>query len=307
MDCAFREHYFGPRQPVGVRGAVNGTSDEMRTASHKTEDAASQLYARQPHERKKSRFQRFLARDIAQAVMNTVGSYFNARRSKIYLAYRPDSHFDFDSFPHFAELYRGFVQQSAFYNGGDLPRLYMLLLNIARVLRDDIPGDFAELGVYKGNTAQILAQAARASGRRLFLFDTFSGFSAADQSDAEPPSSAFTDTSLESVKQLVGTESVEYVVGRFPESLAGVTTADRFAIVHLDCDLEKPTAAGLAYFYPRLSPGGLIILHDYTSGHWSGCADAIDEFLKDKPERPILVPDKAGSAILVKSLNAPYR
>jgi len=282
-------------------GGSNGIDRDAPPGGPEAEDAAAQFYIRRSHERKKSRFERFLARDVAQVVMNSIGSYLNSRRSKIYLAYRPDSHFDFESIPRFSEFYRRFVHQAPRYNPGDLARLYMLILNVARVLKDDIPGDFAELGVYRGNTAQILAEAARAAGRRLYLFDTFAGFSSADYADAEPPSQAFTDASLDDVKRLVGTESVEYVVGKFPESLSGVTVTSRFAIVHLDCDLYKPMAAGLAYFYPRLSPGGLMILHDYTSGHWSGCAQAIDEFLKDKPERAVLIPDKSGSAILVKS------
>jgi O-methyltransferase len=80
-----------------------------------------------------------------------------------------------------------------------------------------------------------------------------------------------------------------------------VKFGDRFATVHLDCDLYKPTAAGLAYFYPRFSVGGLLILRDYSSDHWSGCAQAIDAFLKDKPERPVLIPDKSGTDIIASN------
>jgi O-methyltransferase len=109
------------------------------------------------------------------------------------------------------------------------------------------------------------------------------------------------DTSLEKVRNFVGTECVEYVVGRFPGSLSTTRISDRFAIVHLDCDLYQPTAAALDFFYPRLSPGGLFFLHDYSSGHWNGCARAIDDFFKDKPERPVLIPDKSGTAVIVKS------
>jgi hypothetical protein len=268
------------------------------TARH--DDPSREFYVRRPAERKKSRFQRFLARECTQAVMSTLGALLNSRNAKIYLAYRPDSHFDFDSFPHFSQMYRDFTHGSGDSNRGDLVRLYMLLLNIARVLKEAVPGHFAELGVYKGNTARILAQAARDSGRRLYLFDTFGGFDAADFDPSEAVSKSFRDTSLVAVKAFIGTEAVEYIAGRFPDSLSGIEMPERFAIVHLDCDLYKPMAAGLSYFYPRLSAGGLLILHDYSSGHWGGCAQAIDEFLKDKPERPVLMPDKAGTAIVVK-------
>jgi hypothetical protein len=275
----------------------NSSGADLLTA----EASSAKFYKARAKERPKSRFERFLAREVAQTAMRTIGSFLNSRNSKIYLAYRPDSHFDFAGFPNFSEFYRDFVHESNNNNSGDLTRLYLFLLNIARVLKDAVPGDFAEVGVYRGNTARILAQAARVGGRRLILFDTFSGFDSADQADADHPSRAFADTSLEKVKDFVGTDCVEYVVGRFPDSLSIVKIPDRFAIVHLDCDLEQPTAAGLDYFYPRLSPGGLFILHDYCSGHWSGCARAVDAFFKDKPERPVLMPDKSGTAILVKS------
>jgi hypothetical protein len=45
---------------------------------------------------------------------------------------------------------------------------------------EQVPGDMAEIGVYQGNPARILAEAARASGRQLYLFDTFEGCHAGD-------------------------------------------------------------------------------------------------------------------------------
>jgi hypothetical protein len=178
-----------------------------------------------------------------------------------------------------------------------------LLLNIARVIREKVPGDLAEIGVYQGNTARILAEAARSSGRHLYLFDTFEGF---DSQDLRGPDRAgvpghFGNTSLETVKAFVGTHGVEYIVGRFPESLMQRPMPQQFSIVHLDCDLHDPMLAGLTFFYPRLSPGGLLILHDYSSGHWSGGCQAIDAFMADKPERLVLMPDKSGTAIMIKS------
>jgi Macrocin-O-methyltransferase (TylF) len=103
-------------------------------------------------------------------------------------------------------------------NCGDLPRLYSLLLNVARVKRENIPGNMAALGVYQGNTARILAEAARSSGRRLYLFDTFAGLHSRDLRGPDRVGVAghFGDTSLEKVKAFVGTHGVEYIVGRFP-------------------------------------------------------------------------------------------
>jgi Macrocin-O-methyltransferase (TylF) len=265
-------------------------------------EASQRFYSYRSSERKKSRLQRFLARECANWLMATVGAFLNRRNAKLYLAFRPDSHFDFDRFPQFAEFFQFFSRGKGKANGGDLPRLYSLLLNVARVIRENIPGDMAELGVYEGNTARILAEAARSSGRRLYLFDTFAGF---HPGDLRGPDQAgvpghFGDTSLENVKAFVGTHGVEYIVGRFPDSLAQQRLPQQFSIVHLDCDLRDPMLAGLNFFYPRLPPGGLLILHDYSSGHWTGACQAIDAFIADKPERLVLMPDKSGSAILIK-------
>lgn len=58
--------------------------------------------------------------------------------------------------------------------------------------------------------------------------------------------------------------------------------------------------AGLEYFYPRISAGGLLIVHDYGSGLWPGVTFAVDQFLRDKPERLVSIPDKSGTAVIVK-------
>jgi hypothetical protein len=93
-----------------------------------------------------------------------------------------------------------------------------------------------------------------------------------------------------------------YVQGFFPESMTKIRMPDRISVVHIDCDLYQPMKAGLELFYPRLSPGGLMLLHDYTSGHWPGIHQAIDEFFAKTVEKPVLAPDKSGTAIVRKAL-----
>ena len=89
-----------------------------------------------------------------------------------------------------------------------------------------------------------------------------------------------------------------YVPGFFPESVKGVALPERLALAHIDCDLYEPMKAALESFYPRLSRGGLLIMHDYASGHWQGATRAVDEFFADKPEKPVIMPDKSGSAVI---------
>ena len=219
------------------------------------------------------------------------------------LEYRPDSHRFHRGIQNDEQLIRAWMRGHTTNTAGDLARFYMLYLNIEQVLLEGVPGDFAELGVYKGNSACLLAFMARRSGRHVYLFDTFSGFDTRNfvGEDRSRMAGHFSDTSLESVRALVGDESVSYVRGFFPDSLAAITPPDRLAVVHLDCDLYEPMRAGLEQFYPRLSPGGVLFLHDYSSGEWPGAKRAVDEFLRDKPEPLILIPDKSGTAVLRKN------
>jgi len=68
----------------------------------------------------------------------------------------------------------------------------------------------------------------------------------------------------------------------------------------MDADLYNPTKAGLEYFYPRLSPGGVIFIHDYND-KWQGLIKAVDEFAATIPEKLILVPDLDSTVMIVKN------
>ena len=221
--------------------------------------------------------------------------------SRMYVAYRPDWDIDFDAFPELRLLSRNWVSNNVENNAGDLPRLYSLLLNINQVMADGVPGDFAEIGVYRGNSAAVLAHYGRRHGRSLFLFDTYEGFEARDLTGIDAGrSQAFADTTLALVRQNVGDEAVVYVKGYFPATVTEDMAQRRYAVVHLDCDLYAPIKAGLEFFYDRLSPGGILIIHDYANPCWDGAKRAVDEFMPRIAENLVLMPDKSGTAIIRK-------
>lgn len=182
----------------------------------------------------------------------------------------------------------------------DLARLVMFIENSRVLERERVEGSLAELGVYKGTTAKLLRELM--PGRTLWLFDTFEGFDARDLAHERGGATGgfrFDDTSLDAVLRYVGGgDRVRACQGRFPDTAAQVPGDERFALVHLDADLYKPTADALAFFYPRMSPGGFIVLHDYGSGAWPGIAEAADAFFEDKPEAIVRIPDKSGTAIV---------
>jgi O-methyltransferase len=93
---------------------------------------------------------------------------------------------------------------------------------------------------------------------------------------------------------------VQIYPGYFPETAAALNPNTRFALVHIDMDLEAPITAALNYFYPLMSPGGAIVVHDYNNtGSWErGSKKAVDRFLADKPETPVEMPDRFGSVVI---------
>jgi O-methyltransferase len=180
---------------------------------------------------------------------------------------------------------------------GDPVRYGTLYLSLEQISKNNIPGAFAECGVYKGKLSKFLHEML--PDRRLFLFDTFRGF---DSRDTNTLSDArFQDTSQEGVLRSIGdTRNIVIRKGFFPETALGLEE-ERFAFVMIDFDKYEPTLAALEFFYPRTHKNGFIFVHDYSSSEsdWA-CSKALDEFLADKPEKPVLIPDAWGTALFRK-------
>jgi hypothetical protein len=222
--------------------------------------------------------------------------------SPLYVAYRPDTDVVFGMHTELARLSQSRVENNVENNAAALPRLYALILNVKQVLADAIPGHFAELGVYRGSSAAVLAHYARAHGRQLYLFDTFEGFDSRDLTGQDQDRDLdFVDTSLDLAQHTGGLDGVQWIKGFFSASIPSDLVDTRIGVVHLDCDLYEPTKAALQFFYPRLSPGSLPIIHDYANPHWEGIKRAVDEPAFDISEGLVVLPDKSGTAIIRKS------
>jgi len=176
----------------------------------------------------------------------------------------------------------------------DRVRFASLALALETIQRDQIPGGIAELGVWRGVTSSFVH--AHCPTRRLYLFDTFSGFPSDQGTDGR-----FQNTSVELVKRRIGDcSNVCFRVGIFPGTSQGLEH-ESFAMVVLDADKYEPTIAGLEFFYPRVPRGGYIFLHDYNSPESQrGVSRAVTEFLTGRPEQLVEMPDVWGSAVFRK-------
>lgn len=184
----------------------------------------------------------------------------------------------------------------------DKVRFFAWWLQVERLKREKVPGAFAEVGVYKGASASVLHHMDPA--RPFHLFDTFEGFPQRDLAGEKGEAASYTtrhfaDTHARHViKNIRGNDNLILHKGYFPDT-AGGAADERFALVNLDADLFGPTRAALDFFYPRLSPGGVIFVHDYNH-KWDGVRRAVDEFAGVSGEVPFLLPDADSTVLFVK-------
>jgi hypothetical protein len=180
----------------------------------------------------------------------------------------------------------------------------------------DVPGERAECGVFSGFGSLFMCRLMRAhrpgyDGTGFHLVDSFEGLSAPSVEDAvtlrEKPGRGTVAVFKHEKGGFVA--PIEYAraamrefpaarihKGWIPEVLAALPDA-RFAFVHIDVDLYRPTAACLEHFWPRLAEGGAIVCDDYGAPRFPGAARAWDEYC-ERHRIPFVVLDTGQSVIL---------
>ena len=207
-----------------------------------------------------------------------------------------------------------FISESRNYNSGcdrltrDGVRVLMIkyLLDMVYLLPQ---GNYAELGTFQGNFARLIFRDMDPDAK-LYCFDTFEGFHARDVhiensiTDLNVREGRFSDTSTERVrKRITGknneNKKLNLIKGYFPDTFKGFENIS-WRFVHLDADLYEPVRAGIQKFWPKIIPGGILLVHDYNGGY-IGTKKAVDEFFMPLGIKPIPMPDKTGSALIIKS------
>jgi len=168
-------------------------------------------------------------------------------------------------------------------------RLANLADLVNRTLDEGIPGDYIETGAWRGGCCILMRAvlAARSEPhRRVFVADSFEGLPppnpvryAADAGDRHHEVLQLA-VPLDEVKANFARyglldEQVVFVKGFFDQTLPALD-AGPFALLRLDGDMYESTIVALESLYPRLSPGGFVIIDDY--GAVEGCRLAVDSF-----------------------------
>ena len=166
----------------------------------------------------------------------------------------------------------------------------------------NVEGEIVELGVYKGGMALLMerTRADFAQQKPLRLFDTFDGMPDTDPVLDRHKKGDFSDSSLEAVKSvLASAKDVYFHKGRVEDTLtfAGIEKA---SFVHIDLDIHSAIKTAIEYFWPRLSPGGIVVFDDYGFPTCPGARKAVDNFFVDLPVTPFLLP--FGSCFIQKPL-----
>ena len=162
-----------------------------------------------------------------------------------------------------------------------------------------LPGDTAECGVYKGASSWLIADANRKSdagrARVHHVFDSFEGLSEPGDNDLPYWSRGALACGLDEVRAALAEfgDSVRFYRGWIPSRFAEVE-GTAFCFVHIDVDLYQPTRDSIAFFYERLTPGGVLVCDDYGFATCPGATRACDELLATKREKMIRLPDGGG-------------
>ena len=199
----------------------------------------------------------------------------------------------------FEPLHRDVLRAVGSYTMTSPERIFGLVEAARYVARHAVPGAVVECGVYKGGSMMAAALTLQAEGvtdRDLYLFDTFEGMPEPTGEDVDLHGNAAAEEferrrkqdtnaewlacSVERVREAVQStgypaERLHFVQGDVLETVPS-RAPEQIALLRLDTDWYASTRHELEQLYPRLVPGGVLIIDDY--GHFQGARKAVDEY-----------------------------
>lgn len=198
-------------------------------------------------------------------------------------------------------------------------RVVSLMRAIEYLAAHDIRGSIVECGVWKGGSmmaAALTLQRVGAGDRLLYLYDTFDGMppptdldkdhlgntAASQMAVMDKDSIIWARAQLDEVqanmKSTGYAESrIQYIKGKVEDTIPQ-EIPESIALLRLDTDWYESTKHELEHLFPRLVPGGVLILDDY--GHWEGARRAVDEYIAAHRTPLLLCRIDMGGRIAIK-------
>jgi len=203
---------------------------------------------------------------------------------------------------YFLKIINKFAPYTMTINRGIEPS-YSLYKAVQYMVKNKIPGDFVECGVWRGGSVILMALALAHFGdtdRKIFLYDTFTGMTKPDEQDVdwdglnlqkkwkndssnhESVTWGYGGT-IEEVRKNVYTSNYPkdnfiFVKGTVEKTIPD-NIPEKISLLRLDTDWYASTYHELVHLYPIISPGGILIIDDY--GWCRGARKATDKYIKD--------------------------
>jgi len=167
-----------------------------------------------------------------------------------------------------------------------LKRLDNLQFCVESVLKEGVPGDVLEAGVWRGGSCILMRAILQLRGvtdRTVWVADSFQGLPApSHEADRDYDLSGFTTLAIsqadvEAAFQRFGLldSQVKFLKGWFKDTLSSAPLS-RLAVLRLDGDLYESTMDILNALYHKVSAGGFIIVDDYRV--LAPCRQAVHDF-----------------------------
>ena len=252
----------------------------------------------------------YIMRKTVEHSIEKLFSCFNIKISRLSTRSVPSVFFEIDT--DFNQLY-DLAQQKTQMSSNDNILRRQRHYTLTRLLLQTLPvinqGNVAECGCWRGLSSFQIAYNLKTMNfqQRFFIFDSFEGLSEFEDEDGKPALTIKEENrrkefacSLDQVKDnLKEFDFIDYKKGWIPTRFCDVSDM-KFSFVHIDVDLYQPIRDSLDFFYPRLVPGGVIVLDDYGYLAFPGAKKAVDRFLREKPD--FFLPLPSGSAFLLKKI-----
>lgn len=149
----------------------------------------------------------------------------------------------------------------------------------ALVDTEHLKGELWECGAYNGGTALYMAAHTKDP---ILAFDTFEGLPVSGEHDLHKVGAMKVEHDMVAAR-FADVPNIRIIRGMMPATFVGLEDS-HIRIAHIDVDQYESVKAVLEFVYPRVVPGGYIIIDDYLCGSCPGARKAVDDFMVDKPE-----------------------
>ncbi len=154
-----------------------------------------------------------------------------------------------------------------------------------------VKGDFAEIGVFEGETFAKLIPIAHSQAKHAHAFDSFQGMDKPGEHDWREKGQ-FDVGGVKGFRRLMSSRGFDWGhyyawEGFIPHCFENAFDL-KFSFVLLDVDNYEPTRDSLAWAWPRLNVGGVLALDDFYPHGEGEASKAIKEFLRERNDFDIV-------------------